>query len=168
MRDLARLGALVLALLVAGRNLAVAGASHAMLVATGITLLVVVAGLTLWRDGLVTGSGVALAAHYVGSLGYGDVVLDLGAPVVGALIVAYLDLADLAASVPRDRRVDRALLLRSLKRTGGVIGAGVVAGAAAYGVAAVPWPGGELLRAAGALGVAAVVVVPVYLLRRAQ
>lgn len=169
MRDLARLAAALVAALLLARNVAVAGGVQAMLVATGVVAAVVVAALTGWRDGLVTGAGVALGAHYVVALGYGDVAIDLAAPVVGALVVAFLDLADLAASLPPDRRrVDRALLRSSARHTAGIVAIGTTAAVAAAAVAAVPWPGSEVLRAAGALGVVAAVVTPMLLLRRAE
>ena len=166
MRDLARLGAAALALLVVLRDLAVAGPSQAMVAATAIVVVAVAAALTLWRDGFVTGSGVVLAAHYVLSLGLGRVEADLAAPLVGGLILLYLELADLAAALPRDRQVDRALLRATLRRAGGVLVLATTAGTAAFVLAAVPWPAGEVVRAAGALGVAAAVAVPVILLRR--
>ncbi|HVF04504.1 MAG TPA: hypothetical protein VNA20_06680 [Frankiaceae bacterium] len=168
MRELARVGAGLVALLVVLRDLAVAGYAPAMVPASVIVGLLVVAALAFFRDGLVTGSGVALAGHYLLSLTNGDVVLDLAAPAVGALVVVYLDLADLAAAVPKDRRVDRAFLLASARRTLAVLGIGALAGTAALALALVPWPALEVVRAAGALGVAAVVAVPLILLRRSQ
>ena len=168
MRDLARLAAGLVALFVLLRNVAVAGAQPAMLAATVIAGLVVLVALTLWRDGLITGSAVALAAHYAAALGYGHVTIDLAAPLVGALVVAYLDLADLAASLPSDRRVDRALLVSSARHAGGVVAVGTTAAVAAYAIAAVPWPGSEVVRAIGALGIVGAVLTPVLLLRRAQ
>ena len=164
MKELARLGALLVGLSIAGRNLAVGGGrgyTSALLVA-----LLVVAALAFLRDGLVTGSALALAGDYVLALAAGDVVVDLAAPVVGALLLLYLDLADLAAALPRDRRVDGALLRATLRRTAGVVVAGTLAGTAAFAVAAVDWPALEAVRAAGALGVVAVVAVPLILLRR--
>ena len=166
MRDVARTAALVVALLVLARSVAVGAGSAALLTATGIVVVVVAAAVALLRDGLVTGAGVALAAHYALALGYGDVEIDLAAPVVGALVVLFLDLGDLAASLPSDRRVDRAFALASLRHAALVLGVGVAAGAAVFVVAALPWPGAEWLRAAGALGVAAAVAVPLLLLRR--
>ena len=168
MRELARLAAFAVAVLVVGRDLAIAGTTGAMTTATIVVALLVVAALALFRDGLVTGSGLALAGHYVLALTHGDVAVDLAAPAVGALVVVYLDLADLAASLPRDRRVDRALLLGALRRTFAALGVGTLAGTAAFAVAAVDWPGSEVVRAAGAAGVVAVVAVPLILLRRPQ
>lgn len=168
MREIARIAAGVVALLLVLRNAAIAGDSPAMLSATVLLGLLVAAALTLWRDGFVTASGAGLALHYVAALVYGDVSIDLAAPVVGALVVLYLDLADLATSVPRDRRVDRALLRSSARHALRVLAIGTFAGAGVLLVAAAPWPGGEWLRALGALGVGAVVAAPLYLLRRAQ
>lgn len=168
MREVARLVAALIAAFVVVRNVAVAGPSGTMSAASLLVTLVVVVALASRRDGLVTGSGVALAGHYVLALSFGDVEVDLAAPVIGALVVAYLDLGDLAAALPGDRRVDRAFLLVTARRTAGVLGLGTLAGAAAYALAAAPWPAHEALRAAGALGVAAVVAVPLILLRRSQ
>jgi len=164
-RDLARVAAFVLALLLVGRGVAIAGAGAALVlgaVVLGLGLL----GMLLGRDGMVTASGLGLVVQYVLALEYGDVAVDLFAPVVAALVVLYLDLGDLALALPADRRVDRAFLRSTLRHAGQLVAIGTLAGLATYGIAAVPWPGAEWLRAAGALGVAAVVAVPLLLLRR--
>ena len=168
MRELARLAAAAVAAFVVLRNVAVAGSSGTMTGASVIVGIVVVIALASRSDGMVTGSGVVLAGHYLVALWYGTVELDLAAPVIGALIVVYLDLADLAAALPGDRRVDRAFLRTTLRRAGGVFGLASLAGMAAFGLASLPWPAHEALRAAGALGVAAVAAVPLILLRRSQ
>lgn len=165
MRDIARVAAGLFAALVLVRDGAVAAGSAAMLTATYMTVLLVAVSLTLWRDGFVTASAVALAAHYGASLVYGRVSLDLAAPVVGALIVGYLEAADLAASLPDDRRVDRAFALSRLRRLGAVVGLGCLAGFAAFGVAAVPWPAGTAFRVLGAAGIALAAFVPLAALR---
>jgi hypothetical protein len=165
MRDIARVVAGLLALVVLARDAAVASGSAAMVTATYLTAMLVVVSLTLWRDGLVTASGVALAAHYGASLGYGRVALDLAAPVVGALVVAYLDTADLALSLPSDRRVDRAFALARARRLLTVVAIATLAGYAAYAVAAVPWPSATVFRALGAAGVAVAAYVPLAALR---
>ncbi|MDQ1710698.1 MAG: hypothetical protein QOE45_148 [Frankiaceae bacterium] len=165
MRDIARVVAGLLAALVLARNGAVAAGSVAMMAATYLVALLVVVSLTLWRDGFVTASAVALAAHYGASLAYGRVSLDLGAPVVGALIVGYLEAADLAASLPSDRRVDRAFLLARIRGLGVVLGIAGLAGFAVYAVAAVPWPSGTAFRAAGVAGIALAAAVPLFALR---
>ena len=168
MRDLARVAAAVVAVLVVARDIAVAGNSQAMVAGTLLLALVSGAALTLWRDGFVTASGVGLGAHYVSALVYGDVEVDLGAPVVTALIVLYLDLADLAMSLPQDRRVDRALLRSSARHAVHVLAVAAFAGIGVFAVAAAPWPQVEWLRAAGAAGVAAAVAAPLILRRRPQ
>jgi hypothetical protein len=165
MKDLARAVALLLAVVVLVRDDAIAAGAPAMRTATLVVAFVLLAGLTLWRDGFVTASGVALGAHYVLALAFGHVEADLGAPIVGALIVAHLDLLELSASLPRDRRIDRAFLRDRLRHLGLVLALGVAGGAAALGVALVPWPSSELLRAAGVLAVAGVVALPLGLLR---
>jgi hypothetical protein len=163
MKDLARLAALVVAAFLLVRNEAVAGGVPAMHSATAIVAFVVLAAVSLWRDGFVTASGVALVAHYGLALGFGHVDADLGAPLVGALVVTYLDLVDLAASLPRDRRVDRAFLVARLRHLALVLTIGTLAGVAAFAVAAVPWPSSEVLRVLGVLGAAAAVAVPLAL-----
>jgi hypothetical protein len=166
MRDLARLTAALLAFAVVARDFAVAGDSVAMRTATYLLLFVVLAALTLWRDGAVTVSALALGAHYVVSLGYGHVDVDLAAPVMAALVVAYLDVADLAMSLPRDHRVDRALALVSLRRLATVVGIGALAGAAAYAIAAAPLPRSNVVRNLDITGVALAVAAPISLVRR--
>jgi hypothetical protein len=165
MKDLARL----LAALVAGglllRDDLIAAGSPAMRSATVVCGLAVLVGLTAWRDGFGTVSAVALVGHYASALAYGDVQVDFAAPAVGALIVLYLDLLDLAASLPRDRRVDRAFALARLRHAGLVVAVGTVAGAAAFAVAAVPWPSSETFRAVGVAAVVLAVVMPVLALR---
>jgi hypothetical protein len=164
-RDLARAAAFAVALLLLGRGAAIAGGG-ATLVLGAVVLGLGLLGMLLGRDGLVTASGLGIAGQYVLALEHGDVAVDLAAPVVAALVVLYLDLGDLALAMPDDRRIDRAYLRSTLRHAGALVGIGTLAGLVTYGIAAVPWPGAEWLRAAGALGVAAVVLVPVLLLRR--
>lgn len=165
MRDLARLGALLVAAVVVGRDLAVAGGGRAMTSATYLCVAAVLLGLSLFRDGFVTASGVALAGHYALALRYGDVAADYGTPVVAALIVVHLDLLDLAASVPRERTVDPAFLKARLRHAGGVFVVGAFASSLALAVGAFSWPSATLTRAAGLLGVVLVVVIPLGLAR---
>ncbi len=165
MRDLARLAAAVCALLVLLRDHAIAGDAPALWQASWLCAAVVLAGLTLFRDGFATASGVALGAHYLLALNYGDVAADLGAPVVAGLIVLHLDLLDLALSVPRERAVDPAFLRSRLRHAAFVFGLGVVAGAAAVLVATVDWPSSTLTRAIGVAGVALAVAIPLGMLR---
>lgn len=165
MRDLARLAALLVAAVVVLRDDAIASGAPAMRTATVFAAFAVILALSLWRDGFMTASGVALAGHYALALGFGHVAADLGAPVVGALIVTYLDLLDLAGSLPNDRRVDRAFLRARLRHVALVLGIGTLAGAAALGIAAVPWPSSEALRLAGVLGAGVAVAVPLALVR---
>lgn len=166
MRDVARVAAFVAAVLVIGRNLAVTGIVPAMVSASVLLVVLVLGALTLWRDGLVTFSTLALAGHYALSLGLGDVSIDLAAPVVGALVLVYADLADLATSVPRGRHVDRAFAKHAARDAALLLGGATLAGAVTLAVAAGPWPSAEWIRAAGALGVGAVVAIPLILARR--
>jgi len=166
MRDLARVGAFAVAVLVVLRDVAIGGAA-AMRTPTIVCAFAVLLALTLWRDGLVTGSGVVLGAHYVAALAVGDVTADFAAPLTAALLVAYLDLADLGMSLPRDRKVDRTLLLGRLRHTAKVAGIGGVAAAGVVAVTALPWPTSGALRALAVGGVLAVVAAP-YFLWRAQ
>lgn len=165
MRDLARALAFVVAALLLGRGVAIGGLGAALVLGAAV-LGAGMLGMLLGRDGVVTASGLGIAVQYVLALEYGDVAVDLAAPLVGALVVLYLDLGDLALSLPADRRVDRAFLRSTLRHAGTLVAIGTLAGLATYGIAAVPWPGAEWLRAAGALGVVAVVGVPLLLLRR--
>jgi hypothetical protein len=165
MKEITRIVAALVALVVVVRDLFVAGHAPAMRAVTLACALAVAGGLSLWREGFLTGSALALLAHYGFALGYGHVALDLAAPLVAGLIVVHLDLLDLAASLPRDRRVDRAFALARLRHAGFVLGAGTAGGAAAFGVAALPWPASEALRTAGLLAVVAAVAVPALLLR---
>ena len=165
MRDIARVAALLLAALVMARDVAVAQGAPAMTAATYICIGVVLVGATLFRDGFVTASGVALAGHYALALHYGDVTADYGAPLVAALVVAHLDLLDLAASVPREQLVDPAMLRSRVRHLLGVFSIGVAASVLALAVASVRWPSATLTRALGLLGVALVVAIPLGLLR---
>jgi hypothetical protein len=165
MRDLARLGGALCAVLVIARDLAIGGDAPALWQATFLCGVVVLAGLTLFRDGFVTASGVALGGHYLLALEHGDVAADLGAPVVAGLIVLHLDLLDLASSVPRERTVDRAFLRSRLRHAAFVFGLGAAAGAVAVVVASVDWPSSTLMRAIGVAGVALAVVIPLGMLR---
>jgi hypothetical protein len=165
MRDLSRAVALLVAVLLLLRDDVIATGADAMRAATILVALVVLAALTLWRDGFVTASGVALGAHYAGALAFGRVEVDLAAPVVAGLIVVYLELLDLAASLPRDRRVDRAFALARLRHAGVVLAIAVAGGVVAFGVAAVPWPSSQLLRAAGVAGATLAVAIPLGLVR---
>lgn len=166
MRNVARAAAFAVALLVVGRGYVVAGGEPAIVSASVVMLVVLVGALTLWSDGIVTASGVALAAHYLVSLWVGGVVVDLAVPVVGALILLYLDLADLAASIAPGRRVDRVLLARTAGGAGLLVLGAAVAGLVTFAFAAAPWPSAEWLRAAGAFGVGAVTVTAMILARR--
>jgi hypothetical protein len=166
MRELARATAALLALVVVVRDFAVAGDSVAMRTATYLLAFVVLGALSLWRDGVVTVSALGLAGHYLAALAYGHVEVDLAAPVMAALVVAYLDVADLAMSLPGDRRVDRAFALASARRLAVVVGIGTLGGAAAYAIASVRLPHSAVVRALGAAGVAAAVAAPLSLLRR--
>jgi len=165
MRDAARVVALLLAVLVILRDDAVAAGAPAMGAVTVIVGFAVLLGVSLWRDGFMTFSGVALAGHYVASLGYGGVVADLGAPVIVALVVAHLDVLDLAASVPRDRRIDRAFLRARLRHLGTVVALSATAAYAVVAVATYRWPDTNLMRIAGLGGVALAVVIPLGLAR---
>jgi hypothetical protein len=165
MRDLARLGALLVAALVVARGVSVGGGVPAMWTATYLCVAVVALATTLWREGFVTASGVALGVHYALALHYGDVVADFGAPVVAALVVVHVDLLDLAASVPRERHVDRPFLRARLRHAVVVFVVGVAASALALAVASLPWPSSTLTRAIGLAGVALAVVIPLGLLR---
>jgi hypothetical protein len=167
MRDLARVGAALLAFVVIARDLAIAGDSEALRTLTYMLVFVVLGALTLWRDGAVTVSGLALAGHYVAALVYGHVQVDLAAPVTAALVVAYVDLADLATALPHDRRVDPAFARACLRRLGLVVGLGAAAGTVVYGLAAIPVPGGAAVRALGVVGVALAALAPVALTSRA-
>jgi hypothetical protein len=168
MREVARAAAFVAALLVVCRDLAVAGVGPAMLSATVFVLVLTLGALTLWRDGLVTVSTLALVGHYALSLGLGDVSVDLAAPVVGAFVLLYADLADLATTVPGSRRIDRAFARHVTRDAALLLGGATLAGAITVAIAAAPWPSAEWIRAAGALGVGAVVVIPLILAWRAQ
>ncbi|HEU0129639.1 MAG TPA: hypothetical protein VFQ85_01445 [Mycobacteriales bacterium] len=166
MRDAARVLAGLIAVAVLARDTAVAGGGAAITTGTYVCAFVVLAALTLWRDGFVTTSALALAAHYGLALIYGDVLADYGAPAVAALVVAYLDLADLATSLPRDHRVDRAFALARLRHLGLVLALGATASAAALAVASVRWPSAGAVRLLGAAAVALAVAAPVLVLRR--
>ena len=165
MRDLARVGALLVAVVVILRDLAVAGGGSAIAAATYLCAAVVLLGLSLFRDGFVTASGVALAAHYALALRYGGVLADYGAPVVAALIVVHLDLLDLAASVPREPTVDPAFLKARLRHAGGVFVVGAFASSLALVVASFSYPSATLTRALGLGGVVLAVVIPLGLVR---
>jgi hypothetical protein len=165
MRDVSRATALLIAVLLLLRDDVIAAGADAMRTATIFTALLVLLGMTLWRDGFVTASGVALGAHYAGALVFGKVEIDLAAPFVAGLIVVYLELLDLAASLPRDRRVDRPFAMARLRHAGVVLGIAVAGGVAAFGVAAVPWPSSQLLRAVGVAGATVAVAVPLGLAR---
>ncbi len=164
MKDVARVGAALLALTIIARDFAVAGDSVAMRGATYLLAFVLVAALALWSDGVVTVSALGLVGHYVAALGFGHVQVDFAAPVMAGLVVAYLDLADLAIALPGDHRVDRAFALATLRRVGTVVGLGALAGAVAFGVASVRVPGG-VIRALGVGGVVLVALAPISLAR---
>ena len=168
MRELARLAALLLAAVVVARDVAVVGVTGPVLRLTVLVALLVVAALVSRWDGYVTASGVALAGHYLVSLGFGEVEVDLAAPAVAVLLLAYLEMADLAVALPGDRRVDRAFVRATLLRTVRTSGVALLAGVAVFAVALVPWPASEAFRALGVLGAVSVVAVPVILLRRPQ
>ena len=165
MRDVARVAALLVAVLIVARDHAIAGNAPALNTASLLVGFVLVAALSLWRDGFLTASAVALGGHYALALGYGHVQADLGAPVVAALLVVHLDLLDLAASLPRDRRIDRAFALARLRHLALVLGLGVAAGTAVLAIAYVPWPSSELFRAAGLAAAAGAVAAPLLLVR---
>jgi len=131
MKDVARLVALLLAVAVVARDFAVAGDSVGLRTATFLLAFFVVAALVMRHEGIVTFSAVALAGHYGAALAYGHVTADYGAPVMAALLVAYLDTADLALALPDDRRVDRAFAYACARRLGLVVGLGATAAAVA-------------------------------------
>lgn len=166
MKDLTRLAAIALAAAVVVRDYAVAGDSQGMRAATYLLAVLVVVALVTARDGAVTFSGLALGGHYVLALRFGHVTLDLAAPVMAGLVLAYLDVADLALALPPDRAVERAFAFAALRRTGLVVGVGALGAAAAYAVAALPFPSSPLVRALGLVGVAVAVIGPLALVRR--
>ena len=168
MREVARAAAFVVGLLVIVRDVVVTGGAPAMYTASALVLALLVGALTLWRDGLVTVSGIALACHYAISLGMGDVVIDLAAPFDGALILLHMDLADLAASVPPGRRVDKALLRGTLRGSAVLVGAATLTGAVTFAFATGPWPSAEWMRTVGVAGAGLAVLVPLILVRRSQ
>ncbi|HEX8002075.1 MAG TPA: hypothetical protein VF519_05215 [Mycobacteriales bacterium] len=160
MRNLARLAAFVIAVVLLARGVAIANGAPAIWQVTWLVVATVGLAMTAFREGFATASAVALGAHYALALHYGDVAADLGVPIVAALIVVHLDLLDLATALPRDRAVDPVLLRSVARHAAAVFGIGVVAASAGIVVASVRWPSATVTRALGVLGVALVVAIP--------
>lgn len=130
-----------------------------------VTLVAVLAGgaavnaLVLWSDGAVTLAAAAMAGLYLLALYTGSVGLDPLAPVVGGLLLAFVEVCDLALGVPPFRPVDRSLLWRALATVAWAMLAGLLAGGLVLMSSTLP----ALPRAVAMLGAALAVGVPVLL-----
>jgi hypothetical protein len=164
-RELARVLAALLALVLLGRPYLLAGEPAPRLFPIVIGVLVV-SGLVLWNDGAVTAAAGALAVHYVGMLYLRDVEYDVAAPLVAVGIVLFVELADLAISVPPGTPIEPGFV-----RARAHVYAGRVAVAVATAVALLlAGPGVRLpagpVRVLALAGAVAAVAVPLAVLAR--
>lgn len=165
MRELCRVLAGLLAVLLLAYPAALGGSAPPTLFTT-VTVTAVVSGLVLWNDGAVTLAAAALGINYLGSLHLRDVELDVGAPLVAVALVLFVELCDLAISVPPGAPVE-ATFVRS--RAVALAAAIVLTLAAAAVVLAGALPQVALsgpARLAAMAAAAVAVVTPVALLRR--
>lgn len=167
MRELCRVLAGLLAVLLLAYAAALGGAAVPRLYTVAI-LAVVVSGLALWNDGAVTVAAAALGVNYLISLHLSDVEFDVGAPLVAVALVLFVELCDVAISVPPGTPVEgsfirtRAAALAAAVVTALAAAAVVIAGAAPRIALTGP------ARLAAMAAAAAAVVAPVALLRRGR
>jgi hypothetical protein len=166
-RELCRVLAGLLAVLLFAYPAALGGIGPPRLF-VALTIVAVLSGLALWNDGAVTAAAGALGLNYLGSLHLRDVEIDVGAPLVAVALVLFVELCDLAISVPPGTPLEA----RFVRARAAALAAAVVLTLAASAVVvagAVPSLGlGGAVRLVAMALAAAAVVAPVALLRRAR
>jgi hypothetical protein len=165
MRELCRVLAGLLAVLLLAYPAALGGSAPPRLFVVG-TVVAVISGLVLWNDGAVTVAAAALGLNYLGALHLRGVELDVGAPLVAVVLVLFVELCDVAISVPSGTPVE-ASFVRA--RAAALAAAVVLSLAAALVVLAGALPRFALsgpARLAAMAAAATAVMAPVALLRR--
>jgi hypothetical protein len=156
--------AALLALLLLGRPYLFAGDPAPTLFPIVVGVLVV-SGLVLWNDGAVTAAAGALAVHYLGMLYLRDVEYDVAAPLVAVGILLFVELADLAISVPPGTPIERGFVRARANVYAGRVALAVATSVLLLAGAAVRPPAGPA-RVAALAGAVVAVAVPVALLAR--
>jgi hypothetical protein len=164
-RELSRVLAGLLALLLLGHPYLVGGGQPAPRLFPVVIGILVVSGLVLWNDGAVTAAAGALAVHYLGTLYLRDVEYDVAAPLVAVGIVLFVELADLAISVPPGTPIEPGFVRARANVYAGRIALAVGTSVLLLAGAAVPLPAGPV-RVLALAGAVAAVAVPVALLAR--
>lgn len=142
------------AAVVIGYSFALAGASPGLVADTVVTVVLVCAALGLWSEGMVTVAVVALAGQYALALRLADVALDPFVPLVAAVLVLFVEITDLALSVPPRTAVDRSFVRRRLLAAAASVTAALAVATVVLAVAALPLPPSDLARGAGVGGIA--------------
>jgi len=166
-REVGRIIAALLAAMVFGYSFALAGASTALVSLCLLTVPLVVAGLTLFSERLLTVAAVALVAQYAGALYVADVGGDLLAPLVAAAVLLFVEAGDLAISVPPRTALDRSVVRGRLLAAAASVTLAVAVSAATLALAALGLAGSTAVRAAGLAGAAVAVAASLVLLRAA-
>jgi hypothetical protein len=134
-------------------------AEHEVAVAAAVggpgLLLILVALLGVWDDGLVAGAGLLLIAYAV-SLSVGHLPYDPAAPVLAAALVALVDLGNWSLELRESNESPRFHHLRTLAV---LACGGLASGAAVFAAGAARAGGGIALWLVGAAAAAALLVL---------
>lgn len=166
MRDVARLVTLLLGGLLAAYPWTVTAPDQRLVVLTGLAAAGVVVAATLLLDAAVTVAALLLAGQYLGSLALHGSALDPLAGGYAALLLVWVEVADLGVSIPAHTPVDRRFLRTRLVAAGILALAGFAAAELVLGAASLPAERGAAIRSLALGGGAVAVAAPLLLLRR--
>lgn len=165
MREVCRVLAALLAALVFAYSFTLAGASNVLTSLCLFTVPVVVAGLTLVSERLLTLATAALAGQYLGGLHFGEVEVDIAVPLVAAVIVLFAEVGDLALSVPPGTALDRSFVRARLTALAGTVTVAAAAAAGVLALSSIGLGGSTAGRSIGLAGAAVAVAAPLVWLR---
>jgi len=164
-REVGRVLAALLAAAVFAYSFALAGPSTALVSLCLLTVPAVLAGLTLFGEGLLTLAALGLVAQYAGALYFADVEGDLLAPLVAAAVLLFVEAGDLGLSVPPGTALDRSVVRGRLLAAATSVTLAVAVSAATLALAALGLAGSTAVRAAGLVGAAVAVAASLALFR---
>lgn len=165
MRELARVVALGLAALLLAYPFTVTEANASMTAITVPAALLVLNALVLWSDGAVTLAAVALGAQYAAALFITDGDFDLLSPAVAILLLAFVEVCDIAIATPARSALDLPFLRRTAWALGGSAVLALAAAAFVVAAAATPLPDNQLVRSLGVGAAGLAVAAPLLLFR---
>lgn len=167
MKEICRVVAVVLAAAVFADSFALAGTSRALVSLCLFTVPAVLAGLTLVSERLITLAALALVGQYVAGLYAGHHRADVFVPLVAAAVLLFVEVADLAISVPSGTRLDRSVVRGRLLAAAASVTLAVAVSAATLALSQVVSTSSTVIRVLGLAGAALAVVAPMMLLRAA-